>query len=88
MPKVDRTRIDYMPGDAACDALALARDMFPKLRTQALLDRLLITAVSALHHAVQHKPWQPPSIWGTDRDRWKLPVALQSKESAECSSMK
>ena len=72
MPKTERTRIDYMPGDAALDALNMAADLFPKLRTQALLDRLLITAVSALHHAAQHKPWQPPGMCGTDRDRWKL----------------
>lgn len=77
MPKLDRTRIDYMPGNAALDALALAAEMFPNLRNQALIDRLVITAVSALHHAAQHKPWQPPSMWGSDRDRWKLPISLQ-----------
>ena len=33
MPKTERTRIDYMPGDAALDALALAEDVFPALRT-------------------------------------------------------
>ena len=76
MPKTERTRIDYMPGDAALDALNMAADLFPKLRTQALLDRLLITAVSALHHAAQHKPWQPPGMWGNDRDRWRLPKSL------------
>ena len=76
MPKIDRARIDYMPGDAALDALALAEGMFPALRTQALIDRLLITAVSALHHAAQHKPWQPPAMWGSNRDRWKLPDSL------------
>lgn len=76
MPKTERTRIDYMPGDTAQDAMALAEDMFPKLRTQALIDRLVITAVSAMHHAAQHKPWQLPSIWGNDRDRWKLPDSL------------
>ena len=76
MPKIDRTRIDYMPGGAALDALALAQAMYPKLRTQALLDRLLITAVSALHHATHHRPWQPPGMWGNDRDRWKLPESF------------
>ena len=76
MPKTERTRIDYMPGDAALDALALAEDMFPKLRTQALIDRLVIVAVSAMHHNAQHKPWQPPGMWGNNRDRWKLPDSL------------
>ena len=76
MPKIDRARIDYMPGDAALDALALAEGMFPALRTQALIDRLLITAVSALHHAAQHQPWRPPGLWGSNRDRWKLPDGL------------
>lgn len=79
MPKIDRTRIDYMPGGAALDALALAQAMYPKLRTQALLDRLLITAVSALHHSTHHRPWQPPGMWGNDRDRWKLPLDLPQK---------
>ena len=73
MPKTERTRIDYMPGNAALDALALAEDMFPKLRTQALIDRLVIVAVSAMHHAAHHRTWQPPGLWGNDRDRWKLP---------------
>ena len=77
MPKIDRTRIDYMPGDAARDALALASVMFPNLRTQALIDKLLITAVSALHH--EH--WRPPSLWGGNRDRWKLPDELNSDAS-------
>ena len=76
MPKTERTRIDYMPGEAALDALDLAADLFPTLRTQALIDRLVIVAVSAMHHAAQHKPWQPPSMWGSNRDRWKLPDSL------------
>ena len=73
MPKQERTRIDYMPGPAALDALALAGEMFPNMRPQALLDKLVITAVSAL----AHKHWQPPSLWGRDRDAWKLPDELQ-----------
>ena len=85
MPKTERTRIDYMPGDAALDALNLAADMFPKLRTQALIDRLVIVAVSAMHHAEHHTPWQPPCVWGTDRDRWKLPRELQSGPASEQS---
>ena len=77
MPKIERTRIDYMPGDAALDALALAGDMFPNLRTQALIDRLVIVAVSAVQHSAQYKPWQPPGMWGTNRDKWKLPPSMQ-----------
>ena len=76
MPKIDRARIDYMPGEAALNALDMAADLFPNLRTQALIDRLVIVAVSAMHHAEEHRPWQPPSMWGTDRDRWKLPDSL------------
>ena len=86
MPKVDRTRIDYMPGDAACQALERGSEMFPMLRTQALIDKLLITAVSALHHASYHKPWQPPGMWGTDRDRWKLPDSLAPEKTDKQSS--
>ena len=76
MPKTERARIDYMPGGAALDAMKLAEQLFPTLRTQALIDRLVITAVSALHHAAQHKPWQPPGMWGNDRDRWNLTDSL------------
>lgn len=32
MPKKDRTRIDYMPGSAAFEALGLAAEMFPTMR--------------------------------------------------------
>jgi hypothetical protein len=80
MPKTERTRIDYMPGDAALDALNLAVEVFPNLRMQALLDRLVITAVSATHHAAHHKPWQPPGLSGIDRDYWRLPESLTTKE--------
>ena len=69
MPKKDRTRIDYMPGQAAFDALALASEMFPNLRPQALIDKLVITGLVALHW----KPPELPKLWGTDRDKWKLP---------------
>ena len=34
MPKKDRTRIDYMPGSAALNALDLADAMFPTLATK------------------------------------------------------
>lgn len=77
MPKKDRPRIDYMPGQAALGALALAGEMFPNVRPQALLDKLVITAVSALAHDRNHKRWEPPRLWGRDRDSWKLPPHLQ-----------
>ena len=69
MAKKDRTRIDYMPGQAAFDALGLASKMFPNMRPQALIDKLQITGLCALHW----KPPELPKLWGTDRDRWKLP---------------
>ena len=82
MPKNERTRIDYMPGNAALDALALAAERLPKLRQQALIDRLVITAVSALAH--DHTRWEPPRLWGRDRDAWKLPPDLtQDRESTD-----
>jgi len=72
MPKTRRPRIDYMPGAAALQALTLAESLLPGLRPQALLDRLVITAVSAL----AHKHWQPPKLFGKDRDLWRLPCHL------------
>ena len=73
MPKSQRMRIDYMPGPAALEALDLAAAMLPGLRSQALLDKLVITGLSAL--AYRH--WQPPHLYGRDRDRWKLPADLR-----------
>lgn len=72
MPKIDRPRIDYMPGNAASEALALAGDMFPTLRMQALIDKLVISGASALHH----QQWRQPALPGKDRDRWRLPDDL------------
>ena len=69
MAKNDRTRIDYMPGSAAYEALGLAAELFPNLRTQALIDRMVITGLCALQ-------WKAPGLYGTDRDRWKLPDNL------------
>lgn len=71
MTKSERTRIDYMPGQAAFDALSLAADKFPDLRTQALIDKLVITGLCALH-------WKAPALYGADRDRWQLPKELGS----------
>jgi len=66
MPKKDRTRIDYMPGQAAYDALGLASEMFPNLRAQALIDKLVTTGLVALH-------LEQPRLYGHNRDTWRLP---------------
>jgi hypothetical protein len=80
MAKKDRTRIDYMPGQAAIDALALAAAMFPKKRQQALIDKLVITGLCALTWKLP----ELPKLWGTDRDRWKLPEQFNTvSESAK-----
>ena len=71
MPKKDRTRIDYMPGHAAFDALGLASEMFPNMRPQSLIDKLVITGLCALH-------WKPPMLYGADRDRWQLPEQFRT----------
>ena len=70
MPKKDRARIDYMPGSAALEALRLAAEMFPDMRPQALLDKLVITGLCALH-------WKAPALYGADRDLWRLPQELK-----------
>ena len=73
MPKTERTRIDYAPGDAALEALSLAAERFPELRPQALLDKLVICGLSAL----AHKHWHAPYLYGKDRDAWRLPDDLR-----------
>ncbi|KRD56084.1 hypothetical protein ASE52_07780 [Acidovorax sp. Root275] len=67
-----RVRVDYMPGPAAVEALQAAQGLFPNSNTQALIDRLVITGLSAL---VQGH-WKPPPLYGRDRDKWKLPRDL------------
>jgi hypothetical protein len=77
MLKKDRARIDYMPGGAAVDALGIAAAMFPDMRQQALIDKLVITGLCALH-------WKPPMLYGADRDRWQLPEQFRTvSESAD-----
>ena len=61
-----------MPGAAAVEALQAAQAMYPKANTQALIDRMVITGLSALVHG----KWQPPILWG-QRDAWKLPDNLR-----------
>ena len=55
------------------EALAIAGELFPDTRPQALLDKLVITAVSAL----AHKHWRATHLYGSNRDRWKLPNDLR-----------
>ena len=78
MPRTSRTRIDYMPSQAALEALSLAAERFPELRPQALIDRLVICGLSAL----MHRPWRPPPLYGKDRDAWRLPDDLH-RESGD-----
>lgn len=84
MPKTDRVRVDYMPGPAALEALQLAQELFPDAATQALIDRMVITGLSAL----VHREWRAPHLYG-HRDRWKLPENLRGgaeKQSREIKS--
>jgi len=60
-----------MPCPAAVQALQAAQVRYPDSNLQALIDRLVITGLSALVHG----KWQPPSLWGR-RNRWKLPDDL------------
>ncbi len=66
-------RVDYMPGPAAVGALQAAQGLYPNSNTQALIDRLVITGLSAL---VQGQ-WRPP-LYERDRDARKLPDDLRS----------
>jgi len=75
MTKQQRARIDYMPGNAALDAIEGAADIFPSLRTQALIDKLVITGYCALQ-------WKAPTLWGDDRDRWQLPDTIKPGKPA------
>jgi len=61
-----------MPSAAALQALQAAQELFPKANTQALIDRMVITGLSALVHG----RWEPPHLWG-HRDRWQLPDDLR-----------
>ena len=72
MPKPDRVRVDYMPCPAAVEALTVAQARYPNSNTQALIDRMVITGLSALVHG----RWDPPALYGK-RDRWTLPNDLR-----------
>ena len=73
MSKPNRPRVDYTPGPAAVEALQAAQEMHPEDNTQALLDRLVITGLWALVHG----HWQPPRLYGRNRERWQLPKELR-----------
>lgn len=73
MPKTDRPRLDYMPCPAALEALEAAQALYPDASAQALLDRLVITGLSAL----VHEHWRPPPLLGKSRDGWRLPPGLR-----------
>ena len=75
MSKTNRPRVDYTPGPAAVEALQAAQELHPEDNTQALLDRLVITGLSALVHG----HWEPPKLYGRDRERWKLPEELRCR---------
>lgn len=77
MSKTSRTRIDYMPSPAAVQALQAAQKLQPDHNVQRMIDRLIITGVSALAHG----HWEPPRLYGRDRDAWKLPEKLRQPES-------
>ena len=77
MAKADRARIDYMPCPAALQAICGAQQLYPDHNTQALIDRLVITGLSALTQA----HWQPPRLYGRDRDRWSVPDDLTGQNS-------
>lgn len=74
MPKLERPRIDYTPGKAALDSIKVAHRLFPHLRQQEIIDRLVITGL----YALKQPPWSPPVLWGTDRDAWRLPPGIEA----------
>lgn len=68
-------RIDWCPGDAAIEALAIGEDLCPDRSRQNLIDLLVITGVSAMLAS----PWRPPSFPAGSRHRWRLPADLVGK---------
>ena len=50
MSKTNRVRIDYMPSAAAVQALQAAQELQPDHNVQRMIDRLIITGLSALVH--------------------------------------
>ena len=76
MSKANRTRVDYMPSPAAVQALQAAQKLHPDHNIQRMIDRLIITGLSALVHG----RWEPPRLTGRNRDAWKLPEELRQPE--------
>jgi len=68
-----RQRIDYMPGDAAMEALQIGEQLLCTLPRQEVLDKLVITGLWAL----QQPPWVLPPLLGKHRDRWRLPPSIR-----------
>ena len=77
-----RARVDWMPGDAAMEALGLAERLFSNLPRQEVIDKLVITGIWAL----QQPPWVPPPLFGKHRDRWRLPPSLQLTSPGHAAS--
>jgi hypothetical protein len=76
MPKTDRVRVDYMPCEAAIEALQAAWKHYPRDNTQALIDWLVITGLAAMH-------WKAPKLYDDNRNRWKLPDELRVSDDAQ-----
>ena len=74
-----RPRIDWCPGEAASEAVEIARELFPHLRKQEVIDRLVITGL----YALKQPPWAPPQFVGSDRDKWALPDDLRRPSSGK-----
>lgn len=67
-------RIDWYPGPAALQALGVGEELYPQCNRQEVIDRLVITAVSA----ILAPQWQPPPFPAGTRHRWPLPADVAS----------
>ena len=65
-------RIEWIPSRAGEDVLRVAAKLYPQYARAALIEKLLITGLSAL----RQQPWRPPELWG-NRKGWKLPTELR-----------
>ena len=74
----DKVRIDWMPGRAAQEGLEIARQLYPEMGLQELIDRLFLTGLSA---AVRPQ-WQPPALMPKSRQHWSLPPDLAAIKEA------
>ena len=70
-----KQRIEWNPGPAALEALAVGENLFPGRGRQDVIDMLVIVAVSAL----LSRPWRPPSFPVGTRYRWELPSDVASR---------